>query len=243
MSIKVIVNGAAGKMGTLACHTIRNHPDFELVAAVGRHDNLSDIIQQTKAEIVVDLTRADCVYDNTLAIIEHKVHPVIGSTGLSDEQIKNLQEKCDAIELGGIIAPNFSISAILMMQCASMCARFQSEVEIIEMHHQHKLDSPSGTAIKTADLIASSRVHPKNQLIDKASLPGARGARQRDINIHSIRLPGILAKQQVIFGNPGETLTISHECIDRNAYMPGIILACQGVTKLKALHYGLEVLI
>lgn len=243
MTINVIVNGAAGKMGTLACQTIRNHPDFELVAAVGRHDNLGDIIQQTNADIVVDLTRADCVYDNAVTIIEHKAHPVIGTTGLSDEQIKALQEACAEIELGGIIAPNFSINAILMMHCASMCARFQSEVEIIEMHHQQKLDSPSGTAIKTADLIASSRVHPKNQLTDKASLPGARGARQRDINIHSIRLPGILAKQQVIFGNPGETLTISHECIDRNAYMPGIVLACQGVTKLKALHYGLEVLI
>ncbi len=239
----VIINGAGGKMGLLACQTIRNHPEFELVATLGRHDNLGQVIEQTKADIVVDLTRADCVYKNALTIIEHHAHPVIGTTGLSEEQIKFLQQQCEARQLGGIIAPNFSINAILMMHCAALCARFQSEVEIIEMHHQQKLDSPSGTAIKTADFIASARVHPKNQLTDKASIPGARGANHRDINIHSVRLPGLLAKQMVIFGGPGETLSIVHECIDRNAFMPGIILACQGVMQLTALHYGLEILI
>jgi len=242
-AITVIVNGASGKMGSLACQTIRNHPEFGLVAALGRHDNLAQIIDQTRANVVVDLTRADCVYKNALTIIERGAHPVIGTTGLSDEQIKFLQQQCNTLQLGGIIAPNFSISAILMMHCAAMCARYHSEVEIIEMHHQQKLDSPSGTAIKTADFIASSRAHPKNQLTDKASIAGARGANYRDINIHSMRLPGVLAKQKVIFGGPGETLSIVHECIDRNAFMPGIVLACQGVIQLKALHYGLEVLI
>lgn len=240
---KVIVNGASGKMGSLACQTILNHPEFDLVASLGRHDNLGEVIDQTNADIVVDLTRADCVYKNALTIIEHQAHPVIGTTGLSDEQIKFLQQQCDARRLGGIIAPNFSINAILMMHCAALCARFQSEVEIIEMHHQQKVDSPSGTAIKTADFIAASRVHSKNKLTDKPSIPGARGAQHRDINIHSVRIPGVLAKQMVIFGGPGETLSITHECIDRNAFMPGIILACQGVTRLTALHYGLEVLI
>lgn len=243
MTATVIVNGASGKMGSLACQTIRDHPDFELVAALGRHDNLGEVIDQTKANIVIDLTRADCAYANALTIIEHGIHPIIGTTGLSDEQIETLQQRCQAQKLGGIIVPNFSISAILMMHCAAICARFQSEVEIIEIHHQKKQDSPSGTAIKTADLIAAARVHPKNQLENKASLEGARGATYRDINIHSLRLPGVVAKQEVIFGSSGETLTISHECIDRNAYMPGLILACQGVPNLKTLYYGLEKLI
>lgn len=243
MTTTVIVNGASGKMGSLACQTIREHPGFELVAALGRHDNLGEVIDQTKANIVIDLTRADCAYANALIIIEHQAHPVIGTTGLSDEQIQTLQQRCQGQQLGGIIVPNFSISALLMMHCAAICARFQSEVEIIEIHHQKKQDSPSGTAIKTADLIAAARLHPKNQLENKASVEGARGANYRDINIHSLRLPGVVAKQEVIFGNTGETLTISHECIDRNAYMPGLILACQGVQNLKTLYYGLEQLI
>lgn len=243
MSIKVIVNGASGKMGSLACQTLRDHPNFELVAALGRHDNLGQAIDQTHANIVVDLTVADVAYTNARTIIDHQVHPVIGTTGFSDEQIAALQDQCKAQQLGGIIVPNFSINAVLMMHCAAICARFQSEVEIIETHHQKKLDSPSGTAIKTADLIAAARQHPKNHLEHKASLPGARGATYQDINIHSLRLPGVVAKQEIIFGNSGETLSLTHECIDRSAYMPGLILACEGVQTLKSLYYGLEKLI
>lgn len=243
MSIKVIVNGASGKMGSLACQTLRDHPNFEVVASLGRHDNLGKVIEQTHANIVVDLTRADCAYANAITIIEHCAHPVIGTTGLTDEQIQALQHQCESQQLGGIIVPNFSINAVLIMHCAAICARFQSEVEIIETHHQKKLDSPSGTAIKTADLIAAARVQPKNQLAHKASLPGARGATYQDINIHSLRLPGVVAKQEIIFGNTGETLTLAHECIDRSAYMPGLILACEGVQNLKTLYYGLEKLI
>ncbi len=243
MSTSVIVNGASGKMGSLACQTLRDHPNFELVAALGRHDNLGKVIDQTQADIVIDLTRADSAYANALTIIEHRSHPIIGTTGLTDEQIQTLQQQCEDQQLGGIIVPNFSINAILMMHCAALCARYQSEVEIIETHHQKKQDAPSGTAIKTAELIAAARVHPKNQLENKVSLPGARGATYRDINIHSLRLPGVVAKQEIIFGNTGETLSISHECIDRTAYMPGLILACEGVQNLKTLYYGLEKLI
>ena len=230
-------------MGTLACQTIHDHPDFELVAALGRHDNLGQIIDQTKANIVIDLTRADCAFANASTIISHHAHPVIGTTGLTDEEILTLQQQCEAQQLGGIIAPNFSINVALMIHCAALCARFQSEVEIVETHHQKKLDSPSGTALKTADVIAKARVHPKNHLEHKTAFPGARGATYQDINIHSLRLPGVVAKQEVIFGNVGETLTISHECIDRSAYMPGLILACQHVQKLKTMYYGLEKLI
>ena len=241
--ISVIVNGALGKMGSLACQAIQTHPDFVLVGALGRQDNLSAAIKNTQAQIVVDFTSAECAYANASTIIDHHVHPVIGTTGLTLDQINTLQGRCQVKKLGGLIVPNFSISALLMMHCATLCSAFHSEAEIIETHPPHKIDSPSGTAIKTADLIAAARVHPKNQLENKVSLPGARGATYRDINIHSLRLPGVVAKQEIIFGNTGETLSISHECIDRTAYMPGLILACEGVQTLKTLYYGLEKLI
>ena len=240
MSIRVIVNGASGKMGMVACQTIQAHPEFELVASLGHKDDLGLMITKTKAQIVIDLTRADCVYANALTIIEHNAHPVIGTSGLLDDQIQHLQARCLEKKLGGIIVPNFSIAAILMMRFSAMAARFLSEVEIIEIHHQQKVDSPSGTAIKTADLIAAARTTPSRLLTDKSSIPGARGAVYQDIHIHSLRLPGVLAKQHVIFGNTGETLTIAHESIDRHSFMPGLILACQGVQQIKTMYYGLE---
>jgi len=240
MSNKVIVNGAQGKMGILACKTIQDHPDFELVASLGRNDHLAEAISRTQAQIVIDLTRADCVYENSLTIINQGAHPVIGSSGLLEEQIETLRQRCDEKKLGGIIVPNFSISAVLMMRFAADAARLLPEVEIIEAHHPQKLDAPSGTAIKTAELIAAARGQSKSKPPLKELLPGARGASHHDVTIHSLRLPGILARQQVIFGNTGETLSITHDTIDRSAFMPGLILACQHVQELNGLYYGLE---
>ena len=237
---KVIVNGAQGKMGVLACKTIQEHPDFELVACLGRHDDLAEAITRTGANIVIDLTRADCVYENCLTIINQGAHPVIGTSGLLAEQIQTLQQGCDEKKLGGIIAPNFSISAVLMMRFAADAARLLPEVEIIEAHHPQKLDAPSGTAIKTAEVIAAARQKPASKLALKELLPGARGASHHDVPIHSLRLPGILARQSVIFGNTGETLTLTHDTIDRSSFMPGLILACQRVAQLNGLYYGLE---
>ena len=243
MQIPVIVNGAQGKMGALTCKTIIDHPNFQLAAGLINGDNLERAIADTKAQIVVDLTRADCVYENSLCIINNGAHPIIGTTGLLEEEIQTLRALCERKKLGGIIAPNFSISAILMMRFAAQAARLLPEVEIIEIHHQQKLDAPSGTAIKTAEMIAAARCEKKNQLLLKELLPGARGATHHDINIHSLRLPGVLARQQVIFGNTGETLSITHDSIDRSSFMPGIILACERVQALKTLYYGLELLI
>lgn len=240
MQSRVIVNGASGKMGTLACETINNHPDFQLVASLGRNDNLEKAILDTKAQIVIELTRADCVYENSLVIINNNAHPVIGASGLLPEQILTLQELCAEKKLGGIIAPNFSIGAILMMRFAAAAAHFLPEAEIIEAHHQQKLDAPSGTALKTAEMIAAARRDGKNHLPLKELLPGARGATHHDVNIHSLRLPGILARQQVVFGNTGETLTITHDSIDRASFMPGVVLSCQRVLKIDKLYYGLE---
>lgn len=240
MLTRVIVNGAKGKMGSLACDTLNNHSEFELVAQLTKQDNLGQAIKDTKAQIVVDLTRADCVYDNSLTIIQHGAHPVIGASGLVAEQIKELTAACDARRLGGIIVPNFSIGAVLMMIFAEKAAEYLSEVEIIEMHHQQKLDAPSGTALKTAEMIAEARKNPKNKLDLKELIPGARGGSHQDINIHSLRLPGVLARQEVLFGNLGETLSITHNSIDRKCFMPGVVLACQKVRGLTTLMYGLE---
>ena len=240
MQSRVIVNGAHGKMGTLACETIHNHPDFELVASLSREDDLQKTIIETKAQIVIELTRADCVYENSLIIIKNNAHPVIGASGLLPEQIQVLQELCAQQKLGGIIAPNFSIGAVLMMRFAAMAAHFLPEAEIIETHHQQKLDAPSGTALKTAEMIAAARSSKKNPLQLKELLPGARGATHHEVNIHSLRLPGVLARQQVVFGNTGETLTITHDSIDRASFMPGVILACHRVQHIDKLYYGLE---
>lgn len=244
MTIPVIVNGAQGKMGAIATKTLTEHPDFSLVATLGRKDNLSETINKTGAKIVVDLTNALSVYENTLTIINSNAHPVIGTSGLMENQIVQLQTLSSNKKLGGIIVPNFSIGAILMMQFACKAAQLLPNVEIIEAHHQQKVDAPSGTAIKTAEMIANAKKtknitndtnHPNHELIKNA-----RGANYQNIPIHSIRLPGFLAHQQVIFGNIGETLTITHNSIDRNCFMPGLILACQTVSKLDKLIYGLE---
>lgn len=240
MLTRVIVNGARGKMGALACETLASHNDFELVAQLTKQDNLAQAIKDTNAQIVVDLTRADSVYDNALTIIKNGASPVIGTSGLVSNQIKELTEECESRQLGGIIVPNFSIGAVLMMSFAAKASEYLSEVEIIEAHHQQKLDAPSGTALKTAEMIAAARKNAKNKLELKELIPGARGGSHHGINIHSIRLPGVLARQEVIFGNLGETLSITHDTIDRKCFMPGVILACQKVQGLNTLIYGLE---
>ena len=240
MQSRVIVNGARGKMGSLACETIHNHPAFQLVAGLNRGDDLQRAIIDTHAEIVIELTRADCVYENSVTIIKNNAHPVIGASGLLSEQIETLQGMCATKKLGGIIVPNFSVGAVLMMRFAATAALILPEVEIIEAHHPQKLDAPSGTAMKTAEMIDAARRNQKKQLPLKELLHGARGATHHNVNIHSLRLPGILARQQVIFGNNGETLTITHESIDRSSFMPGVILACERVKQLNTLLYGLE---
>lgn len=243
MSISVIVNGANGKMGALACQTLAEHPHFDLRARLLRQDNLGAVIRELKPQVVVDLTTAESVYENSLTIINNNAHPVIGTSGLIDTQVNDLKKLAKEKELGGIIVPNFSIGAVLMMQFAKMAAQLMPEVEIIEAHHQQKLDAPSGTAIKTAEMIAEARRQSKNQLEIREVIANARGADYQETNIHSLRLPGFLASQQVIFGNTGENLTITHNSIDRSAFMPGLILACQAVLKQNNLIYGLESLI
>lgn len=243
MTNRVIVNGAFGKLGEVACQAIETHEAFELVGKLGREDYLEQSITSLKANIVIDVTRADVAYQNAKTIIENHAHPVIGTSGLIDSEIEELSALCREKQLGGIIVPNFSIGAVLMMKFAAEAARYFTEVEIIEAHHQNKLDAPSGTAMKTAKIIANHRKEAKKQLALKELVEGARGGEYQDVSIHSLRLPGILAKQDVIFGSTGETLTLCHNSIERRAFIPGIVLACQKVSTLNQLQYGLETLL
>ncbi|OGV41159.1 MAG: 4-hydroxy-tetrahydrodipicolinate reductase [Legionellales bacterium RIFCSPHIGHO2_12_FULL_42_9] len=245
MAVRVIVNGVNGKMGSLAKVTIESNPEFELVAGLSKQDNLRQAIADTRAEIVIDLTRANSVYANTLTIIESGAHPIIGTSGLLSQQIKQLTILSQSKQLGGIIVPNFSIAAVLMMRFSSIAAQYLPHVEIIEAHHPQKYDAPSGTAMKTAEMIAKVRGDevPQQEKTHHELLAGARGAHYRGIHIHSLRLPGVLARQHVIFGTTGETLTITHDSLDRACFMPGIIRCCQKVMQLKTLYYGLDTIL
>jgi 4-hydroxy-tetrahydrodipicolinate reductase len=237
--IRVLVNGAFGKMGQETVKALENNADFEVVSKIGRDDDLVAAISTSQAEVVVDFTRPDLAYANTCKIIEAQAHPVIGTTGLNPDQILELQTLCAKKKLGGIIAPNFSLGGVLMMQLAQQVARYFTPVEIIELHHEHKKDAPSGTAIKTAEMIAQYRSTAFT--IADTEMPSlARGAQHYGIPIHSVRLPGILAAQEVLFGSPGETLKISHNTLHREAFMPGVLLACKKVRELQHLVYGLE---
>lgn len=236
MPISVIVNGASGKMGALACEALKKDPRFECVAGLSRKDDLAQVIIETKAEVVVDLTRADVVYQNAMTIIEAGAHPVIGTSGLSKEQIQTLTDRCETLELGGLIVPNFSIAVLLMMRFSKMAAKLMPDVEIVEIHHPQKFDAPSGTAVKTAAVIAEAR-SSKKEVKDVSS---SRGMLVDGIPVHALRLPGVLAKQYVLFGSEGETLTILHESMDRHCFMPGLLLACECVMDFKTLKYGLE---
>ena len=241
MTIRVLVNGARGKMGQVTVKAISSDPDFVLAGEADKDDNLAAEIKNKKADVVIDFTNADVAFKNAQIIIEAGAHPVIGTTGLRSEQIKTLQDLCKKNQLGGIIAPNFSLGAILMMKYAKEIANYFPNVEIIEMHHDGKLDSPSGTSIRTAELLAPA--HRNLEKPSRETLPGARGANYENIHIHAIRLPGLVAHQQIIFGGLGETLTIRHDSLDRQCFMPGVCLAAKKVMELKELVYGLEHLI
>jgi len=240
MPIKVLVNGAFGRMGQMTVKAISSDPELELVGQTGREYDLKKAIEDSRAQVVVDFTEASSVYANTLAIIEANARPVIGTSGLKKDQIQNLKNKCKELKLGGIIAPNFSLGAVLMMKYAKEIAKYFPYVEIIEMHHDKKMDSPSGTSMRSAELLAEARQQVPFIGESYETVHGARGANYQGIPIHAVRLPGLLAHQKIIFGNTGETLSLQHDSIDRVCFMPGVCLACVKVMTLDHLVYGLE---
>ena len=227
-------------MGKESVKAVSEDPDLDLVAQTDLGDNLPGEISQTKAQVVVDFTTATAAMKNADCIIESGARPVIGTSGLLPEQVAELQKLCNKQNLGGIIVPNFAIGAVLMMKYSQDAAKYFPHVEVIEMHHDRKVDAPSGTAIKTANLLAESRGLVPQTVNEKEILSGARGANAENIRIHSVRLPGLVAHQEVIFGGQSQTLTIRHDSIHRDSFMPGVCLACKKVMDLNELVYGLE---
>ncbi|MES2204472.1 MAG: 4-hydroxy-tetrahydrodipicolinate reductase [Pseudomonadota bacterium] len=220
----ILINGAFGRMGQLACDTLEKDPEFTLIAKTGRNDNLDQAIKTHQPNIVIDLTNAECVWTNAQTLMRHQAHFIIGTSGLKKEQIDALMQQSKEKKLGGLIIPNFSIGAVLQIRCAEQIARYFNKAEIIEAHHEKKLDAPSGTALATA------------ARIDQVRMPSSCKT-----PIHSVRLPGLVAKQEVLFGAEAETLSIVHNVLNREVYMPGLILACQKVTSLDRIYYGLEI--
>jgi 4-hydroxy-tetrahydrodipicolinate reductase len=237
MTIRVLVNGAHGKMGQITVRAVNESSDLTLAGETDHNDDLASAIQSHHADVVVDFTTPQAVFPNTQTIIKSGARPVIGTTGLTPQQIESLSAQCAQKHLGGIIAPNFSLGAVLMMRYAQDAAKYLPEVEIVEMHHPRKLDSPSGTSIKTAQMMAATRDASKASPLKDAP---ARGETHHGVQIHSLRLPGFYSHQTVIFGEDGEVLTLCHQGIDRQCCIPGIALACRKVMALTNLVYGLE---
>lgn len=240
MTIKVLINGAKGRMGLACVKVIEDDVRFSLVGCPEKNSDLILEIQRSHCDVVIDFTNAAVVFDNAKKIIAADARPVIGTSGLKTDQIELLQNECRAKKLGGIVAPNFSLGAVLLMKYSREIVKYFPDVEIIETHHTGKLDSPSGTSMRTAEMLAENRqtILAKKPLHE--NVVGARGALYQDIPIHSIRLPGYIAYEQVIFGAVGESLTLTHNSIDRACFMPGVILACEKVMGLQEMVYGLE---
>ncbi|PLR77158.1 4-hydroxy-tetrahydrodipicolinate reductase [Bacillus sp. V3-13] len=259
--VRIVIAGPRGRMGREAVHMVMNTERYTLAAVLDhKHDGimLSELegfqgcevpvyteiekcLQEVTADVLIDLTTPGVGMNHTKAALQYGVRPVVGTTGFSKEDLAELAGLCEEKELGCIIAPNFAVGAILMMKFSQMAAKFFHDVEILELHHDQKLDAPSGTAVKTAELIAEVRGakkqgHPN----EKETIRGARGADYEGMHIHSVRLPGLIAHQQVMFGADGQTLTIRHDSYNRASFMSGVKLAVDTVVNIDSFVYGLE---
>ncbi|MET0424099.1 MAG: 4-hydroxy-tetrahydrodipicolinate reductase [Actinoplanes sp.] len=239
--IRVGVLGARGRMGSEACKAVDAADDLELIAALGRGDELS---AAAGAQVLVDLTTPDSVMTNVQWAVERGISLVIGTSGFTEERLDQIRGwLADRPEVGVLIAPNFGIGAVLMMQFAAKAARFFDSAEIIEQHHPRKLDAPSGTATHTARLIARARAEAGlDEMPDatKEEVPGARGAEIDGIRVHAVRAAGLVAHQEVLFGAQGETLTIRHDSLDRVSFMPGVLLGIRKIRQRPGLTVALD---
>ncbi|MCL6560619.1 MAG: 4-hydroxy-tetrahydrodipicolinate reductase [Firmicutes bacterium] len=262
--IKVVVAGAAGRMGREVVRAVSNTPGMTVAGAVDVRNNgedagvlsgigplgvevrsdLENVLKETGTDVLVDFTIAKAAVQNAMTAINCGVRPVIGTTGIPVEEIEELRRLSREKAVGGLIAPNFAIGAVLMMHFAGIAARFMPAAEVIELHHNQKVDAPSGTALKTAEIIAANR--GSAELEDRTEMEkigGARGGTLEGVRVHSIRLPGLVAHQEVIFGGLGQTLSIRHDSISRESFMPGVIMGVRKVLEMKELVYGLDQLI
>jgi len=257
MVIKVAIAGPRGRMGKEAVATVIKNEEFLLVGLLDHKKeedylgdmipiftSLEELIEQTEPDVLVDLTIPTAVFGHAMTALRYGVRPVIGTTGFTDLQLDEIRTKVEEKQVGCIIAPNFSIGAVLMMKFAQTAAKYLPDVEIIEMHHDRKVDAPSGTAIKTAQMIQDTRNpfeqgHPEEEEI----FAGARGANIEGMHIHSVRLPGLVAHQQVLLGGEGQLLTLRHDSFNRTSFMSGIVLSIHEIMKRNTLIYGLEEII
>ena len=243
MTIKVAVLGAKGRMGATTVGAINEAADLQLVAALDLGDDLNTLVT-SDAEVVVDFTHPDSVMGNLEFAINHGVNVVVGTTGFNTEKLASIEGWLENNpKVGALVAPNFGLGAVLMMQFAAQASKYFESVEIIELHHPNKADAPSGTASRTAELITEARASVNKEAMPDATssgLPGARGAKVGDVPVHSVRLRGLVAHQEVILGDLGETLTIRHDSIDRTGFMPGVLLGIRKVVATPGLTFGLE---
>jgi 4-hydroxy-tetrahydrodipicolinate reductase len=258
VAVRIAVIGAGGRMGAEVCRAVHGADDLDLVAAVdpsrageavrdvaGVDLDLTvaaelDAILDADAEVAVEFTGPSSVGANLRWLLEHDVHAVVGATGIGDDDLAACKELAASRTANVLVAPNFAIGAVLLMRFAEEAAAHLPHVEVIERHHDAKVDAPSGTALRTAELIADARREVPDAPGGDERHPGARGATHSDVRIHSVRLPGVVADQDVIFGGVGQTLTISHRSLDRTSFMPGVLLACRKVGGLHGCVIGLE---
>ena len=240
--IKVGILGARGRMGSEVVKAVTDAPDLELVASLDLGDSL-DALVSNGAQVVVDFTTPDSVMANLEFLISNNINAVIGTTGFDDARIAKIKSLLASSKSGVLIAPNFAIGAVLMMEFATKAAKYFESAEIIELHHPNKVDAPSGTAARTAELMSKSRKEAGLAPMPDAttsSLDGARGATVGEVPVHSVRLRGLVAHQEVLLGGIGETLSIRHDSIDRVGFMPGVLLGVRQVVNHPGLTFGLE---
>jgi 4-hydroxy-tetrahydrodipicolinate reductase len=241
--MRVGVLGARGRVGSEICAAVEAAEDLELVARVDVGDDIAALVE-TGAEAVVDFTHPDVVMGNLEFCIDHGIHAVVGTTGFDDERLERLRGRLgEAPGTGVLIAPNFSIGAILMMRFAAVAAPFYESVEVVELHHPDKADAPSGTARRTAELIAAARRAAGSAPMPDATSTGLEGARGADVDgvrVHGLRIRGMVAHQEVILGGPGETLTIRHDSMDRASFAPGVLTGLRQIAAHPGLTVGLE---
>ncbi len=241
--MRVGVLGAKGKVGATMVSAVQAAEDLTLSAEVDLGDSLS-LLTDTNTEVVIDFTHPDVVMGNLEFLIDNGIHAVVGTTGFTAERFEQVESWLANKNTSVLIAPNFAIGAVLSMHFAKQAAPFFDSAEVIELHHPHKADAPSGTAARTAKLIAEARKGlPPNPDATSTSLPGARGADVDGIPVHSVRLAGLVAHQEVLFGTEGETLTIRHDSLDRTSFVPGVLLAVRRVKERPGLTVGIEPLL
>lgn len=245
--INVAVCGSNGKMGKEVVRAVNEDSELNLVAQIdivdGEYSSIENASKAQKIDVLVDFTQPKSIYENAQYCLNNEINIVIGTTGLSDEQIANLKSLSEKNKVSCFIAPNFSTGAVLMMMFAKQAAKYFDNAEIIELHHNQKKDAPSGTAVKTALMMseASEKSFVTGNCPETETIKGARGGiSYSDIHIHSVRMPGYIASQEVLFGSSGQTFKIRHDSMNRECYMPGVLMAVKHVVKQPEFIYGLE---